>query len=116
MEGILEIERNLMTVKETNDFTTRILRGGLNVSGRMTEKIVELFNHQSQQRAFYTGQHTRDGIRKAASLNRELEVLKAKYYPEIWEQEDDVGMYAYLDSQVVPYANQRYKRDSEKRE
>jgi hypothetical protein len=116
LEGINGIERGLFTVEEVNNYTTNILRGGLTPVGRLTEDVIKRFNELAQEREVQMGLHSRMGLKKAAELNRQLEDLQMYYYPEIWQQEDEIGMYAYIKSQLVPYMGQTYIRETRKRE
>jgi hypothetical protein len=100
-------------VEEVNNYTTNTLRGGLTPVGRLTEDVVKRFNELAQEREVQMGLHSRMGLKKAAELNRQLQM---SYYPEIWQQEDEIGMYAYIKSQLVPYMGQTYIRETRNRE
>jgi hypothetical protein len=101
---------------DQEECTTNILRGGLTPVGRLTEDVIKRFNELAQEREVQMGLHSRMGLKKAAELNRQLEDLQMYYYPEIWQQEDEIGMYAYIKSQLVPYMGQTYIRETRKRE
>jgi hypothetical protein len=68
------------------------------------------------KRKVQMGLHSRMGLKKAAELNPQLEDLQMYYYPEIWQQEDEIEMSAYIKSQSVPYMGRTYIRETRKRE